>query len=125
MTASTNLFPSTLCDAAMVAEMTEQGSNWGYMTPPPEHCGYSLINNQLVPEIFIQRVVEHIEGCDFQYGYVLSKEDIFDAEFLSSLDAQEHEILMPVVLETIARGDFQLNLWAALVQDDECEDVAL
>jgi hypothetical protein len=31
---------------------------------------------------------------------------------------------MPVVLETIARGDFQLNLWAALVQDDECEDEA-
>nr|WP_315491064.1 hypothetical protein [uncultured Rhodoferax sp.] len=118
-TLATNLYPSTLCDASMVAAMTEDGENIGYMTPPLEHCGYILINNRLVPEAFIQRVIEQLAGRQFQYGCVLSEADVFDAEFLASLDEQEQSVLMFVVLEIVARGDFELNLWAAYEQDLE------
>lgn len=125
MTASTNLFPSTPCETSYIEYMREEGDRSGYKTPLLEHCGYSLIANQLVPEIFIQRVIEQMHGGNYEYGLVLSKDDIFDSEFLSGLDAQEHEVLMLVVLEAVARGDFEMHLWTDPAADEECEDEAL
>jgi hypothetical protein len=87
----------------------------------PEHCGYTLIDNLLVPETFIQRVISAIENCEFQYGTVLSKECLFDKEFLFSLDEREEVVLMPVVLQLVASGKFPLNLSSACDQDDESE----
>lgn len=120
-TLATNLYPSVLCEASMVEDTTETGNSNGYRTPPPEHCGYSLINDHLVPEIFIQRVVDHIAGTVFEYDCTLSKEVIFSAEFLASLDECENAVLMLVLLEVIARDDFEVNLWAAYEQHPECD----
>jgi len=117
----TNLFPTTLCNASLVEEMTEAGLANGYVTPEREHCGYALINDRLVPETFIQRVMAEFDECVFDYGVVLSKEHLFDAEFLESLDEFEHQVLMPVVLLLVARDKFPLNLWAACLQEDDCE----
>jgi hypothetical protein len=124
MTASTKLFPSTPCETSYIDYMREEGDTNGYMTPPLEHCGYSVIANHLVPEIFIQRVIEQMHGGNYEYGLVLSKDDIFGVEFLSSLGAQEHEVLMLVVLEAVARGDFEMHLWTNPTAEDECEDEA-
>lgn len=123
-TLATNLYASVLCEASMVEDTTETGNSNGFRTPPPEHCGYSLINDHLVPEIFIQRVIDHVDGRAFEYDCTLGKEDIFSAEFLATLDVQEHAVLMLVLLEVIARGDFEVNLWAAYEQHPECDAVA-
>lgn len=110
-------YVSTLCEAANVAYMREVGDANGYLTPLAEHCGYTLIDGKLVPETFIQRVIGHISTSNFDYGVVLTKEDIFEADFLESLDAVEHSILMPVVLQLVARDDFPLNFWTELGAD--------
>lgn len=121
MTVSTKLFPSVLIDAANVEYMREEGAANGFLTPLAEHCGYTLIQDLLVPETFIQHVMAELSQGNFDYGFVLGKADLFEKEFLDSLDEFEQLILMPVVLQIIARDKFPLNLWAALAQDDDCE----
>jgi len=101
-----------LIDASLVEAMTEEGNNNGYDTPPKEYCGYALIDGRLVPETFIQLVATELQDCVFDYGFVLAEEDIFDQEFVDTLDEMEYAVLMPVVLQLIARDQFPVNLWA-------------
>jgi hypothetical protein len=106
-----NPFPSTMLDEDFVVEMTEEGNINNCYTPPREYCGYTLICGQLVPETFIQAVAEQIEDDIFDYGDVLGEEDIFKQEFLDALDKKSRAVLMPVVLQLVARDKFPLNLW--------------
>lgn len=117
-------YPSAMCEPSFVAEMRAEGDANGHVTPEPEQCGYSLINGKLVPMTFKGRVADQLLGFQFPYGYVLGKEEIFNEDFLARLDANEHDILMPVVLELIALGDFPLNLWAPRVHDYDWENEA-
>lgn len=119
MNTSTHPFPSTLCDRSMVHQDTEQGISDGDKTPLPEHCGYTLINDCLVPETFIQRVIEQLEKGLYEYGCILSKEHLFESEFLASLERAELAVLMPVVLQLVARNKLLLNLWAACPENYE------
>lgn len=112
MTTTTAPYPHARCE---MRDMT------GYnlqVTHTPNHCGFTLIGDDLVPESFIQRVIyEHASTC-FKYGEVLRMKDIFLPEFLDTLTVDECQVLMPVVLQLIARGDFPLHLQDA-VGDDE------
>jgi hypothetical protein len=57
-----------------------------------------------------------VAAFDYRCNYKVT--DIFSGEFLDSLNADERELLMPVVLQLIARGDFPLCIWTD-GQDDE------
>lgn len=124
MTAITSLYPYVFCDAEMVEQQIEKGRKLGCKTPMPEQFGYSLIGDKLVPISFEQRVADQLLGLDFPYGRVLSQEDIFTEDFLARLDANEHEVLMPVLLELVARGEFPVDLLAPRVHDYEWENEA-
>ncbi len=91
--------------------MREQGDPNGYVTPKTELLGYTLINDRIVPETFIQRVIHQIKDTTFVYGEVLRDVDIFDVNYLESLPDAEREILMAVVLQLIARGEIGLDVW--------------
>ena len=114
-------YPQTLCDKEMVEFFTCEGNNNGYKTPLPEHCGYTLINDCLIPETFIQLVRSEARKIDLQYGYVLRRESIFEQEFLDSLDELELAVLMPVVLQLVARDELFFNLWSAFSQEEDSE----
>lgn len=75
-----------------------------------ERTGYTLIGDSLVPESFIERVLHQMGSTFYSYGTVLKKESMFLEYFLDSLTADEHEVLMPVALELMARGQFPLHL---------------
>ena len=106
-------FPSVLVDANYVQMMADEGDANGYVTPAPEDVRYTLIANCLVPEPFIQFVKEELEDCVFGYGWVLSPEYLFDAEFLEMLDPDQNAVLMPTVLLLASRGQLPLNLWSS------------
>ena len=103
----------TPLSSAMVEEMTAEGIANGFETPPAELCAFTLIDNRLVPETFIERVKGNLANQNFDYGCVLSESCIFDAEFLDALDENERAVLMSVVLLLVSRDAFPLNLWAA------------
>lgn len=124
MTAIANLYPYVFCDAEMVEQQIEKGRKLGCKKPLPEKFGYSLIGDKLVPISFDERVADQLLGLDYPYGYVLSKEDIFNSDFLDSLDVNEHAVLMPVLLELVARGEFPVDLLAPRVHDYEWENEA-
>jgi hypothetical protein len=124
MTTISTPFPTAMCEASFVAEMRSEGDANGHVTPEPGQCGYSLMNGKLVPMTFKDRVADQLMGANIDYGYVLGKEDIFDADFLARLDVNEHDVLMLVVLELVALGEFPLNLWAPRVHDYEWESTA-
>lgn len=102
---------SALCEPSYVEMMQEAATESGYPMPPAEHCGYTLIDGHLVPEIFIQCVQEELSEHHFEYGQVLCEDCMFESDFLDSLDHHERAVLMPVVLILVARGDLGLNLW--------------
>ncbi len=105
-------FPSVLVDADYVQMMIEEGDANGYVTPAPEDVRYTLIANCLVPEPFIQFIKKELENCVFGYGWVLSPEYLFDAEFLEMLDPDQKAVLMPTVLLLASRGQLPLCLWS-------------
>lgn len=118
MTASTNPFPSTQLEWSFVDEMRTEGDAHGYVTPATKQLGFTLIHDRMVSETFFQRALADIGESVFDYGPVLSATDIFSAHFLESLDTTEKEILMPVVLQLVSRGDFPLHIWN-IVGDDQ------
>jgi hypothetical protein len=111
-TTNHQLFPTTAIDAEYVLTMTEEGEANELKTPALELCRYTLMADSLVPETFVQRVMDELTNHQFDYGFVLRKEDIFTHEFLASLDDQEHTVLMSVVLLLVARNALELNIWA-------------
>ena len=50
-----------------------------------------------------------LEHALVNYGGVLSEGDIFEPAFLDSLDATQHDVLMPVVMHLIAQGSVPFN----------------
>jgi hypothetical protein len=111
MEITSNLFPSTSCNAAYVDMMAEEAKANGYKEVVLEKCGYVLVNRRLVPYTFLERVQNQIEGANFEYGLVLAEADIFSEDFLRSLCPEAREVLMPCVLILIERGDFELNFF--------------
>lgn len=124
MTSSANPFPSTQCESSFVDAMRTEGDANGYVTPASKLLGYTLVNGILVSETFFQRALADIGASVFNYGPVLSATEIFSAHFLESLDATEKEILMPVVLQLVARGDFPLHIWNFVGDDQVATRVA-
>lgn len=95
---TTDNYPSTICKPDFVEEMQAERLENGYELDAPEYCGYTLIGNCLVNETFIQRVIDEIEGCKFEAGFIFDKEYLFSVEFLKSLDDQEGAVLMDLAL---------------------------
>lgn len=117
-------FPAAMCEPSFVAEMRSQGDANGHVTPEAEDCGFILIGEKIVPMTFIRRVADQFLGLQFDYGVVLDKTEIFAEDFLARLDANEHEVLMSVVLEVIALGEFPVDLCAPRVHDFDWENEA-
>ena len=119
MKTSTTPFPSALCEASYISYMREEGDANGYVTPANSLLGYMLINDVLVSETFAQLVLEDIGVADFDYRCNYKVTDIFSDDFLNSLEADERELLMPVVLQLIARGKFPLCIWTDPENDED------
>ena len=96
-------YPSTICKPDFVKEMQTERIDNGYELDAPEYCGYTLIANYLVHETFIQRVIDEIELCKFEAGFIFDKEYLFSSEFLESLDDQEEAVLMDLALLLLKR----------------------
>ncbi len=103
MTSTTAPYQSARCESR---DMTVKGLQ---LTYTPYHSGFTLIGDALVPESFFYSVIYQIGSTYFKYGKVLKMKDMFFPEFLDSLTADEREVLMPVVLQLMARGDFPLH----------------
>lgn len=108
MTVAKKPFPSTRCEARDFRTPELQYGNLSDANQ--ERIGYTLVGDALVPESFIERVLHQMGPTYYTYGTVLKKEDMFLEYFLDSLTANEHEVLMPVALELMARGQFPLHL---------------
>lgn len=107
MNKKNNPFPSARCEARDI-QTEGKAVEFGYVER--EHTGFTLIQDALVPESFIERVLYQMGSTYYSYGTVLKKEDMFFEKFLDSLTPAEHEVLMSVVLELMARGEFPLNI---------------
>ncbi len=107
----TTLFPSVGCNPAYVASMAEQARENGYEPALDKDSGYLLINGTLVPESLAAKVADQLTGFTFDYGVVLNEGDLFGDDFLTTLEATERAVLMPVVMHLIARGDFPFNVF--------------
>lgn len=108
MITATKPFPSTRCETRDFR--TAKKDRQVIANDEQEHTGYTLIGNALVPESFIERVLAQTDSTYYEYGTVLNKESMFLEYFLESLTPEEHEVLMPVALELMARGQFPLHL---------------
>ena len=113
-----------MCEASFVKDEIQDAIADGYKMPPFELCGYTLIDGHLVPETFIQLVIDQLDGEVVEFGPVLSRTHIFTKEFLNSLNEADHAVLMGVVLQLVARGQVPLCLAASCDQDDDSEEVA-
>lgn len=126
MTIAAHIYPTTFCDAETVAKQIKNALKKDGCTPIlPGQFGYFLIDDKIVPLTLKDRAANQLLGLEFPYGRILGKEDIFSEDFLARLDANEHAVLMPVVLELIAQGDFPLDLMVPLVNDYEWENEAV
>ena len=123
MTTTNRPYPSTMCLASFVKDETDEAIADGYKVPPFELCGYTLIDGHLVPETFIQQVIDQLDGEVVEFGPVLNRTHIFTDAFLHSLSETDDAVLMGVVLQLVARGQVPLNLSSACL-DEECEEEA-
>lgn len=112
----TNLYPCSRYTAEHIEFIAKKAAANGYQNNLPELSGYVAVDKFLVPFSFVERVAKELNGMQYEYGQVLSETFIFENEFLRTLDADEHEVLLPCVLMLIARGDFDVQLFAS---DDE------
>jgi hypothetical protein len=108
MIAAKKPFPSTRCEAR--DDRTFEAQHQYIGDDEKVRTGYTLIGDALVPESFIERVLRQMGRTYCIYGTVLKKERVFLEDFLESLTPEEHEVLMPVALELMARGQFPLHL---------------
>lgn len=108
MTATNKPYPSTRCKA--IDYRTAEAGLQCIADDEKERTGYTLIGDALVPESFIERVLWQMSATYYPYGAVLKKEDMFLECFLESLTTAEREVLIPVALELMARGQFPLHL---------------
>ncbi len=118
MTKTTTPFPTAMCEASFVNFMRSEGDANGYETPDKSLLRYTLINGEIVSESFMLLVLEDIGVAAFDYRCNYKVTDIFSSEFLDSLEADEQALLMPVVLQLIARGDFPLCIWSDSQEDE-------
>jgi hypothetical protein len=110
----TSLFPSVSLNADYVEHMAAEAEANGLKEINPEKCGYVLVDKCLVPLTFIARIKEELSDHQFDYGYVISESEMFEADFLQSLSEEERAVLMPCVLILIERGDLGFNLFEDL-----------
>lgn len=101
----TTPYASAMLNELDAAQLCKNNAANGYLTPRQEDLGYTLINDRMVPESFIQRVASELVDAPFCFEEVLRVIDIFEEEFLESLSALEREVLMPVVLHLLALGE--------------------
>lgn len=120
MNSFTSLYNSTYCNKNYVDDMVETAEDCGYKEIISENCGYVLVDKNLIPITFIQRVQAQLDQMVFNYGFVLNESSIFTPRFLDSLDVHERKVLMHCVLILIERGNFGVNLHG----DDDEEVVA-
>jgi hypothetical protein len=99
----TDNYPSIICKPDFVEDLQSERIENGYELDAPEYCGYTLIDDFLVHESFIYRVIHEIESCYFESGCIFEKEYLFSTDFLESLDAQEDDALMDVALLLLKR----------------------
>lgn len=111
MTANNVPYISTSLNRAYVENLRAEGTANGYKTPDDKLLSYTLMGDSLVPEAFIQKVKSYVDGAMFTFGEVIGIDDIFDPEFLESLNDSERRVLMPVILQLVARGDFGVCIW--------------
>ena len=111
MTATQKPFLSTRCEARDFRTGVVQQQYIDKVEQ--ERTGYMLIGDALVPESFIERVLYQMGSTYYPYGTVLKENDLFLEYFLDSLTPEEHEVLMPVVLEIMTRGKFPLHIATA------------
>lgn len=106
MNATQKPYPSTKFDPLMVEVLLNDDEAFGTYNVPRTYRGFTLINDHIVPEKFILSVIAELKGHQFEYDLVRSKWDLFSVNFLASLTEIEDNVLMPVVLQIIARNEF-------------------
>ena len=99
-------FLSVKCNPEYLADIAKEALSNGCKPALDADSGYLLINNQLVPFSFVDKVDAALGVTAIEYGYLLDEDYLFDSAFLESLDALERAVLMPVVMYMIAQGSF-------------------
>jgi hypothetical protein len=87
-----------------------------------EQIGHICIDQHMVPVAFFGRVEHELRILDCSAGVKLNAATLFKPEFLQSLDAHEHAMLMPCTFRLVLAG--VLNLPVVQLADDEEEATA-
>lgn len=80
---------------------------------PNDDYGYYLVDDHLVPYTFLGRLFDHLASNNFEYGEVLSIDEICGPDFLESLTADEYHVLGTCILMILESG------FAVVFSDDE------
>lgn len=91
-------------DADSVYALAARAKAKGYRTTLDDDSGYLLMQQKLIPLSFLDLIEVQLKSMPLVYGDILSAESLFNAEFLDLLEADEREVLMPVVKELIEQG---------------------
>ena len=71
--------------------------------------GYTIINDCLVPDSFLDRIEFDLAFSVINYGEVLSPRDLLGEETWLDFDDNEREVLAPCILLLIEDGRIELN----------------
>lgn len=69
-----------------------------------EYFNYSIINDRLVPNSFLDRIALHLSDKSLKYGEVLSPRRLCGDDFFFSLTNDERQVLGPCILLLIGVG---------------------
>ena len=109
MTNSTKVFPSTHCNADVLAELLEDNP----VQPDPRIArgdfGYALVMDHLVPFSFIDRLQDHLCSNVFSYDKIWSPREMCGEIFWSTLDEKERDLLGHCFLILIEQGRIALT----------------
>jgi hypothetical protein len=94
---SSSKYPSAVLDPWVLHQLIDNYD-------PKDDYGYFLVDDRLVPYSFFDRLFNHLMDNNFEYGEVISINEICGLEFLESLTADEYHVLGPCILMILESG---------------------
>jgi hypothetical protein len=104
------LFSYADVNAESIAAVIEVAPQFVDTTTPPDGLGFTLVNDNLVSNTFLEEVYFELQHTRLNCFDVTRVSDLFGKRFLDSLAEPEMDVLGECVLMLLERGEVPISL---------------